>query len=121
MHYVYYSTLTSHRQSPTQNAVDPSLFPPVDPRLLHTSAQKFQKLMGEANKLVDKITSSNEFAYELMNQAQLSNTKKVEELIKSTGITVKVETSFTPTGIHIKLDNSEVQGRCCQMAMLLRW
>ena len=77
--------------------------------------------MKEANKLVDKITSSNEFAHELMNQAQLSNAAKVGELIKSTGITVKVETSFTPTGIQIKLDNSDLPGRCCQMAMLLQW
>ena len=121
MHYVYYSTLTSHSQTPTQTAVDPNPFPPVDPKLLHASAQKFQKLMVEANKLVDKITSSNEFAYELMNQAQLSNATKVGELIKSTGITMKVETSFTPTGILIKLDNSELPGRCCQMAMLLHW
>ncbi|QUW23847.1 hypothetical protein JSQ81_01860 [Sporosarcina sp. Marseille-Q4063] len=77
--------------------------------------------MQQANKLVEKISTSEEFAYELMNEAQLSNTKKVGELIKSTGITIKVETSFTPTGIHIKLDNSEVQGRCCQLAMLLHW
>ena len=56
-----------------------------------------------------------------MNQAQLSNATKVEELIKSTGITTKIQTSFTPTGIQIKLDNSELPGRCCQMAMLLLW
>ena len=48
--------------------------------------------MEEANKLVDKINSSKEFAHELMNQAQLSNAAKVGELIKSTGITMKVET-----------------------------
>lgn len=77
--------------------------------------------MKEAHKLVDKINTSKEFAHELMHEAQLSNAKKVDELIKSTGITIKVETSFTPTGIHIKLDNSEVQGRCCQLAMLLHW
>ncbi len=77
--------------------------------------------MKEANKLVEKISTSKEFAYELMNEAQLSNADKVEELIKSTGITLKVETSFTPTGIRIKLDNAEIPGRCCQLAMLLHW
>ena len=56
-----------------------------------------------------------------MNEAQLSNMKKVEELIKSTGITVNVETVFTPAGIHIRLDNAEIQGKCCQLTMLLHW
>jgi hypothetical protein len=119
LHYVYYSSLTSHPQ--TQAAVDPSPFPPVDPKLLNISAHKFQELMKQAFKLVEKISTSQEFAYELMNEAQLSNAAKVEELIKSTGITMKVETTFTPTGIRIKLDNSELQGRCCQLAMLLHW
>ncbi len=77
--------------------------------------------MRQANKLVEKISTSKEFAYELMNEAQLSNAAKVEELIKSTGITMKVEISFTPTGIQIKLDNAEIQGRCCQLVMLLHW
>ena len=104
-----------------QAAVDPNPFPPVDPKLLNVSAKKFQELMSEANKLVNKISTSKEFAYELMNEAQLSNTKKVDELIKSTGITIKFETLFTPTGIHIKLDNADVQGGCCQLAMLLHW
>jgi hypothetical protein len=119
LHYVYYSSLPSHPQ--TQAAVDPSPFPPVDPKLLNISAHKFQELMKQAFKLVEKISTSQEFAYELMNEAQLSNAAKVEELIKSTGITMKVETTFTPTGIRIKLDNSELQGRCCQLAMLLHW
>ena len=106
----------------TAPSKQPSPFPPVDTKRLHTSAQRFQKLMKEADLLIDNIVNSDEFTFELMNAAQLSNTKKVEELILSTGITLKLKTSFTPTGILIDLDNTEGEvGGCCQLRMALRW
>lgn len=77
--------------------------------------------MKEADKLVNKIGNSKAFAYELMNEAQQSNTKKVEKLILSTGILLKVETSYTPTGIRIKFNNADIPGRCCQLVMVLHW
>ena len=78
--------------------------------------------MKQADLLVNKIVNSNEFAFELMDAAQLSNTKKVEELILSTGITIKLKTNYTPTGILIDLDNSEDdEGGCCQLRMALKW
>lgn len=77
--------------------------------------------MQQANLLIEKIANSDEFAHQLMHEAQLSNTEKVEELILSTGITLKVKTSFTPTGIRIELDNAEKQGGCCKLLMALRW
>lgn len=104
--------ITSEPQNP---------FPPVSTKRLNTSAQRFQELMKQADLLTDKIVTSNEFAHELMNAAQLSNTKKVEELILTTGITLTIETKFTPTGISVTLANSEVEGGCCNLLMTLHW
>lgn len=96
-------------------------FPPVDTKQLHTSAEKFQEIIREARLLIDKIVSTPSFASELMDAAQLSNHKKVDELIASTGISIKVETTFSPTGIQIEFDNSKEGSGCCKLDMSLLW
>ena len=109
-----------HLQS--QTALRPqSPFPSINTQMLNTSAQRFQELLKQADLLAGKIVNSKEFANELMEAAQLSNTKKVEELITSTGITLKIKTSFSPTGIRIELNNSENEGNCCNLLMTLKW
>jgi len=99
----------------------PSPFPSINTQVLNTSALRFQELLKQADLLAGKIANSKEFAHELMEAAQLSNTKKVEELIVSTGITLKIKTYFSPTGIRIELNNAENGGNCCNLLMTLKW
>ncbi|WP_255551148.1 hypothetical protein [Sporosarcina sp. E16_8] len=99
----------------------PSPFPSINTQVLNTSAQRFQELLKQADLLAGKIVNSKEFAHELMEAAQLSNTKKVEDLIVSTGITLKIKTYFSPTGIRIELNNDESAGDCCHLLMTLKW
>lgn len=96
-------------------------YPEVDIQQFEKSAQSFQQLIKQADLLINKLARSKEFARELMSAAQKSDDKKVNELIKSTGITIKVKTSFTPDGIRIILDNSKLEGHCCQLLIALRW
>lgn len=96
-------------------------YPPVNIQLLDKSARKFQALMKQADLLIEKIINSSSFARELMTAAQLSDQNRVDQLIKSTGITIDVTTTFTPSGIHIVLDNSDSEGDCCKMLIALRW
>ena len=78
--------------------------------------------MKQADLLVVKIVNSDEFANNLMDAAQQSDTIMVRKLVLSTGITSKVETKFTPSGLRVKLDNSEKnQGSCCNLIILLHW
>lgn len=134
MHYISYPSLAYpyfHPRMITSNSKvtnhvntvlkQENSFPPVITKRLNTSAQRFQELMVQADLLIDRIISSNEFSYELMTAAQLSKTKEVEELILSTGITIKVETKFTPSGIHINLKNSDEGVGCCDLLMTLHW
>ncbi|WP_188386357.1 hypothetical protein [Ornithinibacillus halotolerans] len=83
--------------------------------------RKFQLLMKQADLLVDKLAGDPEFSKQLMTLAQESNEEKVNELIVSTGINIKVKTTFTPTGIHIMLDNKVFNGDCCDLVIALRW
>ncbi len=96
-------------------------FPPVDVEGLTYSARRFQKLMEQAGRLINTINRSHQFAFDLMNAAQMSDEKRVNELIRSTGITTKMQTKFTPSGIQITLDNSEMEGGCCKLLIALRW
>ncbi|WP_255452156.1 hypothetical protein GGGNBK_12190 [Sporosarcina sp. ANT_H38] len=99
----------------------PNPFPSINTQVLNTSAHSFQELLKQADLLAGKIVNSKEFAHDLMEAAQLSNTKKVDELILSTGITLKIKTYFSPTGIRIELTNAGNEGSCCNLLMTLKW
>lgn len=96
-------------------------FPPVDTAGFSKSAHQFQALMQQASLLINAIVNSKDFANQLMSAAQSSNQKKVEQLIKSTGIKIKIQVKFTPTAIQIYLDNSTEEIACCSMLVGLRW
>ena len=99
----------------------PRQFPPVDTEQLDKSVNRFQELLKQADLLIDYLAHDKKFAKEMMDWAQKSNKERVIQLIRSTGVTIKADTSFTPTGIRIKLDNSKFQGDCCQLIISLRW
>lgn len=120
--YYYPQLQLNNRLYPEHLAIQTqSPFPPVNPKKLHSSAEQFQNIMREASLFVGKIVSSPEFAVELMEAAQLSNHEKVDELIASTGISIKVTTNFSPTGIQIEFDSAEIPGSCCKLEMTLLW
>ncbi len=73
--------------------------------------------MQQAQLLTDKIDSSQQFAHDLMNAAQLSNKTEVDKLITSTGITMKFDANYTPDNFRIRLmDNG-----CCGITINLSW
>lgn len=96
-------------------------YPPVDTTLFNESAVAFQLLMREADKIINKIVSSNKFATELMTAAQMSNKEKVNQLIQSTGVSNKVKTSFNPDALRLYLTADAKDSECCQLTMILRW
>ncbi|WP_428909879.1 hypothetical protein [Niallia sp. Krafla_26] len=99
----------------------PRQFPPVDIDQLEKSIQRFQELIQQASLLINRLANSKEFARDLMSAAQESNKQRVNQLIRSTGVSIKINTSFTPTGIRIELSNSKFEGDCCQLLIALRW
>ena len=122
--YPYYPHWEAYNPTRLQSPLSLELqsqFPPIDTKRLHSSAEKFQEIMQDARLLIDRIVSTPSFAAELMDAAQLSNKKRVEELIISTGVRVKVETTFNPSGIQIKFNNSELDGGCCKLEIGLLW
>lgn len=121
MHYFHPLWIASE-WSVAQNAPIPeNPFPAVDTRRLLVSADKMLKIIKQSQLLINRIVDSPDFASELMDSAQLSNQKKVDELIESTGITSKVTTKFTPSGLHLEFDNTEMLGECCKLQIALRW
>lgn len=120
--YMTYPFYNAHRSTyPQQPLQVQNLFPPVNTERLHVSAASFQVLIREARLLTDKIVSDPGFASDLMNAAQLSDQEKVNQLILSTGITIKTKADFSPTGIRIEFDSSEHGEGCCKLDMRLMW
>ena len=130
MHYFHPLWIASERSSfiatntNAQSQTNPrpeSPFPPINTQQLHTSAEKMLDITKQAQFVINRIVDSQDFAHELMDASQLSNQKKVDELIKSTGVTSKVTTKFTPSGIQIEFDNAEKSGDCCKLQLTLKW
>ena len=99
----------------------PRHYPQVDTGQLEDSVTRFQKLIKEAELLINRLANSREFSTQLMSAAQKSDKNKVIQLIREAGVSIHVTTTFTPTGIRIILDNSEVEGGCCDLMIALRW
>jgi hypothetical protein len=96
-------------------------FPDVDSTLFEQSAKSMQNLMKEASLVLNKLAISKPFANKIMYEAQQSNKKEVEKLIKSTGIKSKVETIFNPDGINLKLSSKVGGSDCCHLTIGLKW
>ncbi len=96
-------------------------YPEVDATLFEQSAKSMQFLMKEASLVLNKFAVSKDFATKVMNAAQQSNMKEVDQLIKSTGIKSKVKTSFNPDGINMQLSSNIGEAECCHLTIGLRW
>jgi len=92
-------------------------FPPIDTHKFKASATRIKTMIRQAQLLTDKIDSSQQFAHDLMNAAQLSNKTQVEQLISSAGITMKFETNYTPDGFQIRL----IDSGCCGITLNMNW
>ncbi len=60
----------------------PRQFPPVDTGQLEDSVSRFQKLIKEAELLINRLANSREFSTQLMSAAQKSDKNKVIQLIR---------------------------------------
>ena len=113
--------MANHPSTPLQamptNQERNNPFPPVNTEKLKASASNIQKVMAQAQLLVNKISTSEPFAHNLMDAAQKSDRKAVEQLISTVGITVQYETKYTPDGIRILFKEKG----CCSIAIVLNW
>lgn len=96
-------------------------FPPVDPELLHQSANQTKKLMDDAGKVLDKLADSKEFNAKLMYAAQESDVAEVNRLINSIDISSEVEVHFNPDSLRLGFKSKVEDTQCCQLTVALRW
>ncbi|WP_051353294.1 hypothetical protein [Thalassobacillus devorans] len=96
-------------------------YPPVDSSLFSDSAAAMEKLLDQASLVLRRLAESKTFAHDVMQAAQVNDMKKVDALLKSTGIHSGVQTKVNPDGINLQL-TSEVEGvDCCHLTIALRW
>ncbi|NSL50628.1 hypothetical protein [Calidifontibacillus erzurumensis] len=96
-------------------------FEKVDVTIFNESLKAYRLLLRDASLVLNKLAESKTLAEQVMGAAQLSDTKEVERLIQSLGISSNFKVTYNPDGIHLKFW-SEVQGtECCQLDMAIRW
>ncbi|WP_273124682.1 hypothetical protein ACNRWW_11635 [Metabacillus sp. HB246100] len=97
------------------------VLPEVDSTLFEKSATKMNLLMKDASLILNKLSSSKEFANKIMYEAQQSNTQEVQRLLKSTGIQSNVDVNYNPDGITLKFSSMIGTTECCHLTVALRW
>ncbi|WP_141395248.1 MULTISPECIES: hypothetical protein [Bacillus] len=127
--HVHQASTTNYRTHPNQqnywqnyyqyyNPFAQRPYPEVDPTMFTESAHEMQELMREASLVLDRLAESKDFAISVMSAAQESDTKKVDELLKTTGIHSSVDVTYNPDGINLKLTGDK---NCCNLTIALRW
>ncbi|KGR86669.1 hypothetical protein CD30_18960 [Ureibacillus massiliensis 4400831 = CIP 108448 = CCUG 49529] len=96
-------------------------YPPVDPNLLYKSANETKKLMSDASKVLDKLSSSKDFGSKVMYFAERSDIEEVKRLIKTTGIKRDVKIDYNPDGLRLEFDSTTENVPCCKLFVTLRW
>jgi len=86
-----------------------------------TSAKYMQSLMKDASVLLEKMADSKEFAKQLMNAAQESKQKLIEDQIKQTGIQNIPIVTYTPDGLKLRFSKEVDQINCCNLTLSVRW
>lgn len=114
--YHFYSPEHAHR--PYWNRQQ---FPNVNPALFMSSAKHMQAIMRDASILLERMSSSQEFSYAIMEAAQKSDQQQVDTLIKNTGIEASPKISYTPDGLKLNFEVIAENLNCCQLTLSLRW
>lgn len=105
-----------HHPNSMKIAVNPSVYPPVNPDTLYESANESSKLMKDASLLLDKLATSKDYGKQLMDHAQRSENAEVSRMIKSIGLSSEVKVSYNPDSIRIQLKSNSAE-----MMITLRW
>jgi hypothetical protein len=98
-------------------------YPQVDVNIFTKSIKSYRLLMAQGSILLDRLGDPN-FDVKLMDAAQKGNKVEVDNLIKTIGLKVPVETKYTPTGVTFELATQPDPGSpmsCCSLTVHLKW
>ncbi len=96
-------------------------YPPIDPGKFMVSAKNMKNLMNDASLLLAKMAGSRRFSLELMSSAQAADQKKIENMIKSTGVVLVPDVKYTPDGLILTFESGDKYQECCSLKLNLRW
>ncbi|QQX23835.1 hypothetical protein [Heyndrickxia sporothermodurans] len=96
-------------------------YQPVNPSLFIQSANKTLVILKDAEKIVEKISKSEDFSKRLMTFAQQSKLNEVKKMISSIGVKTIPIIRFTPSGLVLNFSNSKSEPNCCLLQLKIRW
>lgn len=96
-------------------------FPEVDPTVFRQSARQFKRLIEDADRILNQIAQSEQFARDVMDAAQRSDFDEVKHLIQQVGIVAELEVNFSPESLRLILRLDEGTTNCCILNLGIRW
>jgi hypothetical protein len=101
----------------------PRSYPPVDIKIFEESVKTFRLLMAQGSILLDRLGDHN-FARKMMSAAQQGKKAEVDQLIRSIGLKVPVDTKFTPSGVNFEFiaqPDPNKPTSCCTLSVHMKW
>jgi hypothetical protein len=101
----------------------PRSYPPVDVKVFEDSVKTFRLLIAQGSILLDRL-GDHGFARKMMSAAQQGKNAEVDQLIRSIGLKVPVDTKFTPSGVRFDLIAQPAPNKpisCCILTVHLKW
>ncbi len=96
-------------------------YPQVDTTQLKSSAKAFQPLMDDADKVLNEFVKSGDFAYNVKDAAQRSQTEKIKIYLTQLGVSHQLEINYNPDAIKITFINQTNSVECCRLTVSLKW
>lgn len=96
-------------------------YPEVEVDIFIKSTEKMSSLISDAEKILEKIRTSHDFALQLKNSAQNSQHAEVQQLLLTANIQSIVKSDFNPDGLLIQLETPPNQIECCRLKLSIRW
>ncbi|GIN88633.1 hypothetical protein J6TS2_50190 [Heyndrickxia sporothermodurans] len=96
-------------------------FPPVNTQIFVQSANKTLLFLKDAEKIVKKIATSEDFSKNLMILAQQSKLSEVTKMLIDIGLNTTPTIRFTPSGLVINFSDAYNEPNCCLLQIKIRW
>ena len=95
--------------------------PAINTAKFRNAANRTASYLTEALNIVNRISSSPQLSYQIMNASEMNKISEVNKLLLSTGIRIAPSIYYDPDGIRLVFTDKQSSPPCCEVGVVIRW
>ena len=95
--------------------------PAINTSKFRSAATRTASYLTEALNIVNRISSSPQLSYQIMNASEMNKIAEVNKLLLSTGIRIAPSIYYDPEGIRLVFTDKQSNPPCCEVGVVIRW